>query len=131
MSFFTRDLDPVPALKQQLAAVLVQQLDGFTTEIAGTRVGLTRERMGDLRNGKLDDFSLQRLVRCVHRFGGAVELAVVSSREVSNREYQERAEAARALVRADRERRERLAEKRRAARLRSRARRDARVRRSG
>lgn len=116
MSLLSRHLDPIPALKAQVAGVLVERLRGFTCEIAGGRLKLAPQRIGDLRRGRLDDFSLQRLVRCLHRLGDQIEITVVRSDEVWAREA--RAETARraALIAADRERIERLREKRRQAR---------------
>lgn len=121
MSLLSRSIDPIPALKAQLATVLVERLDGMSQEVAAGRVWLTRKRIGEIRAGNLDDLSLQRLVRCLYTLGDQVEITVIPSGEVAVREA--RAESARraAIVAEDRARRRRLADKRRAARQRGRS----------
>lgn len=116
MSLLSRQLDPVPALKAQLAAVLVERLHGLPRDLAATYIGLTPARVTQIRGGHLDDFSLQRLVRCLYRLGNQLEITVLSNTEVSLRERREEAAQRLALVQADRARIRRLADKRRMAR---------------
>lgn len=120
MSLLSRMVDPIPALKEQLAAALVERLAGMSQEIAAGRAGITRQRIGDIRAGKLDDLSLQRLVRCLYKLGDQVEITIVPSGEVSMREMRAESQRRAGIVAADRERLRSLADRRRAARHRSR-----------
>jgi predicted XRE-type DNA-binding protein len=71
-----RDVDPIPALKSQLAAELVARLDGWRQDYAGAFIGTTAARVSNLRNGRLDPFSLERLIRFIARDAGDVTLTV-------------------------------------------------------
>ena len=71
-----RTPDPIPPLKQQLARHLVKRLDGWSQEMAGELIGSDQPGMSDLRNKRLDRFSLDRLVRFVDRVGGDVTIQV-------------------------------------------------------
>jgi predicted XRE-type DNA-binding protein len=68
--------DPIPALKQQLARELVERLDGWAQDPAGSFIGADPSRVSDLRNGKLTPFSLERLIRFVARTKGEVTIQI-------------------------------------------------------
>ena len=72
-----RPPDPIPPLKKQLAGLLIRRLEGWSQEMAGDLLGADQPRMSDLRNNRLDRFSLDRLVRFAHRVGGDVSIQVV------------------------------------------------------
>ena len=55
--------DPIPALKDQLAEELVKALKGWQPTETQARLGLDQPRLWDLRHGRLERFSLQRLIR--------------------------------------------------------------------
>lgn len=68
--------DPVPALKIQLADLIVQRIAGWAQVDAANLLRTTQPRISDLRNGRLERFSLEQLVRLVRRVEGFVELHV-------------------------------------------------------
>ena len=68
--------DPVPALKIQLANLIVQRIAGWTQVNAADLLNTSQPRVSDLRNGRLERFSLEQLVRLVQRVEGFIELRV-------------------------------------------------------
>lgn len=76
-----RTFDPIPPLKERLARLLVKRLDGWSQEMAGELLGSDQPGMSDLRNNRLDRFSLDRLVRFVDRVGGDVSIQIVWARK--------------------------------------------------
>jgi hypothetical protein len=72
--------DPIPALKQQLANELVARLDGWTQDYAGALIGTHPCRVSNLRNSRLEPFSLERLIRFVTRTRGTVTINVAWTR---------------------------------------------------
>lgn len=60
---FVLGSDPIPELKAQLAGELVRALKGWQPTEAHARLGLDQPRLWDLRHGRLERFSLQRLIR--------------------------------------------------------------------
>ena len=68
--------DPVPALKIQLATLIVQRIAGWTQVNAADLLHTSQPRVSDLRNGRLQRFSLEKLVRLVRRADGLVEIRV-------------------------------------------------------
>jgi predicted XRE-type DNA-binding protein len=69
-------VDPVPALKEQLARIIVERLDGWSQAYAGAFIRADQSRFSNLRTGRLDRFSLQQLVRFAARVGGQTSLTV-------------------------------------------------------
>jgi predicted XRE-type DNA-binding protein len=68
--------DPTPALKQQVAASLVERLDGWTQPMAAELLRTDQPRVSDLRRGKLDRLSLEQLIRFVARIHGTVSIEI-------------------------------------------------------
>ena len=68
--------DPVPALKIQLADLIVRRIAGWTQVNAADLLNTSQPRVSDLRNGRLERFSLEQLLRLVRRAEGFVELRV-------------------------------------------------------
>jgi predicted XRE-type DNA-binding protein len=68
--------DPIPRLKEQLARELLARVDGWTQEYAAAFIGTDQPRMSDLRKGRLDRFSLEKLIRLVTQDHGTVTLHV-------------------------------------------------------
>jgi len=68
--------DPVLPLKHQLAQFIVERLDGWSQIHAADLLGTDQPRVSDLRNNRLDRFSLEQLIRFVSRVEGSVELKV-------------------------------------------------------
>jgi predicted XRE-type DNA-binding protein len=68
--------DPIPALKHQIAAAVVAELDGWTQPMAAELLRTDQPRVSDLRNGKLQRFSLERLIRFAAQRGATVSLEI-------------------------------------------------------
>jgi predicted XRE-type DNA-binding protein len=73
-------LDPIPELKIILAKRLIDRLDGWSQEAAGELLRADQPRASNLRNQRLDRFSLDRMVRFVAALGGEVSLEVTWTR---------------------------------------------------
>ena len=68
--------DPIPALKQQLAELVVARARGWSQAHAACFLGTDQRRVSDLRHGRLDRFSLEQLIRFVTRVDGDVAIRV-------------------------------------------------------
>jgi len=68
--------DPIPALKRQLAEVIVARVRGWSQAHAACFLGTDQRRVSDLRHGRLDRFSLEQLIRFVARVDGDVAIRV-------------------------------------------------------
>ena len=77
--------DPIPALKEQVARAVVDKLDGWTQHNAAALIHSDHRRVGDLRHGRLQRFSLEQLIRFASRLGGTVALDVAWPRRVTPR----------------------------------------------
>jgi predicted XRE-type DNA-binding protein len=67
---------PAPAHKQQLARLVVDRLGTWTLEYAASFLDTDIARVSNLRNGRLQPFSLQQLIRFVARAKGEVTIAI-------------------------------------------------------
>ena len=68
--------DPIPALKQQVAAELVKQMADVSTSDIYFWIEIDQPRVSDLRRGRLERISLERLIRWLRRADHVVELTV-------------------------------------------------------
>jgi predicted XRE-type DNA-binding protein len=68
--------DPVPALKEAVARAIVDRLQGWTQVNAAELLRTDQPRVSDLRNGRLERFSLEKLVRLATRLRGDVTIDV-------------------------------------------------------
>jgi predicted XRE-type DNA-binding protein len=68
--------DPIPPLKDDLARIVVDRLDGWSQAYAASFVDTDQPRMSDLRNGRLARFSLEQLIRFASRLGADVHISV-------------------------------------------------------
>lgn len=69
--------DPVPTLKEQLRRSILTEI-GLTDRLAAARMlGVDEARMSNIKHGRLDRFSLQRLIRIMARINRRVELSVI------------------------------------------------------
>jgi len=76
--------DPIPELKQAVAAAIVARLDGWTQPMAAELLRSTQARVSNLRTGRLERFSLQKLIRMAARLRATIRVDVqwpASSRE--------------------------------------------------
>jgi predicted XRE-type DNA-binding protein len=68
--------DPIAALKRHAADALVPLLEHWSRADAAALIAVERERIAELCRGKLDRFSLERLIRFLVRAGAHVELRI-------------------------------------------------------
>ena len=68
--------DPIPALKRQLAQLVVARVRGWSQADAAFFLGTDQPRLSDLRRGRLERFSLEQLIRFVSRVDGDVVIRV-------------------------------------------------------
>ena len=76
LSSGVRPRDPIPPLKDQIARLIVDRLPGWTQTNAAALLETDQPRVSDLRDGNLERFSLEQLVRLMSRLGGDVQLTV-------------------------------------------------------
>jgi predicted XRE-type DNA-binding protein len=55
-------------------------MSGWTTSQLTFRLRIDQPRISDLRRGRLERFSLERLIRLVHEMGWRVELTLAQGR---------------------------------------------------
>ena len=70
--------DPVPRLKEQLRQSILTEIGLMDQLGAAHMLGVDEARMSNLLHGRLDRFSLQRLIRLLARINRRVELSVVA-----------------------------------------------------
>jgi len=68
--------DPIPQLKRDAAATIVALIAGDNAIEIGEYLGIGQPRISDLRRGKLERFSLERLIRLLERLGQRVTLQI-------------------------------------------------------
>jgi predicted XRE-type DNA-binding protein len=68
--------DPIPALKRQIARLIVGRIQGWSQHYAADLLGTDQPRLSDLRRGRLERFSLEQLIRFVSRVEGHLEISV-------------------------------------------------------
>lgn len=73
--------DPVPALKAQVAQTIVERLQGWNVAFGAAWLKTDQAKLSRIRNGQLDDFSLQRLLRMLARLGDEVTISFTSREE--------------------------------------------------
>ena len=72
--------DPIPRLKRDAAAKLVELFANWTAHDVAAYIGTDAQRVMEIRRGKLDRFSLETLVRYIERMGRHVDLTVSARR---------------------------------------------------
>ena len=70
--------DPIPPLKQQIAAEICGLLGGDNQCVAARVLGIDQPRMSNLLHDHLERFSLERLIRLLARIDRRVELDVIN-----------------------------------------------------
>ena len=69
--------DPIPALKRQLADAILAIADPQPITLAARRLGIDPARMCDLRRGRIERFSVERLIRILATVDRGVSVTVV------------------------------------------------------
>ena len=70
-----RDDDPIPAVKAALAAELVRAIEGRTPGQLIYRMKIDQPRVSDLRRGRLERISTERLIRWLSCMGTKLRFA--------------------------------------------------------
>jgi predicted XRE-type DNA-binding protein len=87
MRSFEVATDPIPALKEQLAHAILADV-GYKSPLQSAGIlGLDESRMSNLELGRLERFSLQKLIRLLAVMNRKVELSVVSVGPVPRLRY--------------------------------------------
>ena len=68
--------DTVAVLKRQVAHAIVRTVDGWTQANAAVLLGIDQPRVSDLRNARLERFSLDQLVTLLTRADASVALTI-------------------------------------------------------
>lgn len=91
--------DPIPGLKEQLRRSILADVGRFNTLVAAHMLGLDESRMSNIEHGRLERFSLQRLVRLLARINRRVDLTVVTVGPLPRRGYEQVWEARERIAR--------------------------------
>jgi len=70
--------DPIPELKRVAAEELVRVIDRWGQHEAAYWLGTDQPRISDLRRGRLERISLERLIRWLDRASCEVELRITA-----------------------------------------------------
>jgi len=70
--------DPVPALKRQLADAIVRIASQTNFHLAAPALGIDPARLSDLRRGRVDRFSIDRLIRILAVADRRVDAKIVT-----------------------------------------------------
>jgi predicted XRE-type DNA-binding protein len=70
--------DPIPELKRQLAREIRQLLDHHHQFVAAMILGVDQPRMSDIQHGKLERFSLEKLIRLLAHIDCRITIDVAS-----------------------------------------------------
>ena len=79
----TRWTDPVPDLKRRLADEVLALTDGWSQTWAAAFMDIPQSRVSDLRRGKLDRLSVERLIRCLSRLDRRIEIRTTRAEGLS------------------------------------------------
>jgi len=70
--------DPVPALKRQLADAIVAIANQTNFHVAAPALGIDSARLSDLRRGRVNRFSIARLIRILAVVDRRVDAKIVT-----------------------------------------------------
>jgi predicted XRE-type DNA-binding protein len=68
--------DPIPELKRELASQLVQAMASCRTTDLLAQMRIDQPRLSDLRRGKLERISAERLIRWLSQMGFRVKFTI-------------------------------------------------------
>jgi len=68
--------DPIPRLKEQLRQSILADVGRLNQLVAAHMLGVDESRMSNIELGRLERFSLQRLIRLLARLNRRVDLTV-------------------------------------------------------
>ena len=70
--------DPIPALKQRLARIILEEIREPNIYWGGDLLGLDQPRAWDFYHGRLERFSVQKLIRILARLNRRVDVTVTA-----------------------------------------------------
>ena len=70
--------DPIPALKERLARIILEEIREPSLYLGGTILGLDQPRAWDFYHGRLERFSVQKLIRILARLNRRVDITVTA-----------------------------------------------------
>ena len=73
--------DPIPKLKEQLRQVILAEVGQWSQQTAAGVLRIDQARMSKLERGRLDAFSLEKLIRILATVDLRVDINVVSVRK--------------------------------------------------
>src|SRR5688500_103292 len=77
------DADPIRDLKEQLRHEIVSLVGSWDQYVAAGRLGIDQPRMSDLKRGRLERFSLEKLIRVLANIDQSVEITVVGPTRIA------------------------------------------------
>ena|SRR5687768_6816697 len=77
------DEDPIPHLKEQLRRDILSLVGTWDQYVAAGRLGIDQPRMSDLKRGRLERFSLEKLIRVLAHIDQSVEITVVGPQRIA------------------------------------------------
>ena len=80
--------DPIPRLKEQLRQAILADVGRLNQRVAAHMVGVDEARMSNIELGRLERFSLQKLIRLLGRLNRRVDLTVVVVGPLPGRGYE-------------------------------------------
>lgn len=79
--------DPIPGLKEQLRQAILAET-GLMNQLAAARMlGMDEARISNLEHGRLERFSLQKLIRLLARINRRIDLTVVTVGPLPRRRF--------------------------------------------
>ena len=79
--------DPIPGLKEQLKRSILAETGRMCQLAAAQMLGVDEARMSNLEHGRLDRFSLQKLIRLLAKMNRRVDLSVVAVGPLPRRRF--------------------------------------------
>ena len=68
--------DPIPRVKEQLRVEILAAVGMWRQEVGAYLLGIDQPRMSDLERGRLDRFSVTKLIQMLAKIDRRVDLAV-------------------------------------------------------
>ena len=73
--------DPIPAIKERLRQVIVHEVRELGQDFAASVLGIDQPRMSNLERGRLERFSVEKLIRILATIDQRVLVSTVSERK--------------------------------------------------
>lgn len=89
--------DPIPGLKEQLTQSILAETLRMNQLAAAQMLGVDEARMSNLQHGRLERFSLQKLIRLLARMNRRVDLTVETVGPLPRRRFNQHLLTSRSL----------------------------------